>query len=107
MTAPKKKDPPESDPMGILPGVAGSVLLSDQIEFYCDRNNLDPPLIENFGSENLKPARYNLRLGDEAHIEGQWVRIDDDPPLILQPHQVAVVKNQPAKISYRTLESQG
>lgn len=92
MTAAKKKDPPESDPLGSLPGVAGSVLLSDQIEYYCDRNNLDPPLIENFGKENLKPARYNLRLGHEAHIEGKWVKIDQDHPLILQPHQVAVVR---------------
>lgn len=91
MTAPKKKDPPASDPMSNLPGVVGSVLLSDQIEYYCDRNNLDPPLIENFIGENLKPARYNLRLGEDAHIEGKWVKIDADHPLILRPHQVAVV----------------
>src|SRR6266702_3666709 len=92
MTVPRKKEPLESDSLGNLLGVAGAVLLSDQIEYYCDGNNLDPPLIENFSSENLKPARYNLRLGEEAHIEGKWVKIDAEHPLILQPHQVAVVK---------------
>lgn len=90
MTATTKKLPPELDPLSSLPGVAGSVLLSDQIEYYCA--NLDPPLIGNFSKKNLKPARYNLRLGDEAHIEGKWVKIDDKQPLILQPHQVAVVR---------------
>jgi deoxycytidine triphosphate deaminase len=83
----KRPDPPEQDP---LANNVGSVLLSDQIQFYID--HLDPPLIENFDPDNLKPARYNLRLGADAHVEGERKTLDDKTPLILKPHQVAVVQ---------------
>ena len=81
----------------------GAVLLSDQIEYYV--GNLNPPLLANpdgsrldFADTNscdwacLDTASYKLRLGDEAHKGGNYVRISRDKPLVLKPHQVAVIK---------------
>ena len=81
----------------------GAVLLSDQIEYYV--RELDPPLLTNpddsrldfedpktGDSECLDTASYKLRLGDEAHIGGNYVRVSSDKPLVLAPHQVAVVQ---------------
>ena len=87
------------DPEVLPDAYHGAVLLSDQIEFYI--KNLEPPLLQNankspiFGPELdqcLDTASYKLRLGDEAHVGGEWVKISRDKPLVLPPHQVAVVK---------------
>lgn len=91
------------DPLGDLDTYSdahpGAVLLSDQIEFYI--KNLDPPLLENpsrSGIEDIEledcldTASYKLRLGDEAHVGGTWVQVSRDQPLVLSPHQVAIVK---------------
>ena len=67
----------------------GAVLLSDEIEYYCDN---DPPLISPFIEANLKPARYQLTLGNEARVGGKTVRIDKDNPLVIPAHQVAIVR---------------
>ena len=67
----------------------GVVLLSDEIEHYC---NGVPPLITPFGTDNLKPARYILTLGDEARLDGETIHISPGQPLKLEPHQVAVVR---------------
>ena len=78
---------------------SGAILLSDQIHYYI--KNLDPPLLHNPRKkqislkeldECLDAASYKLRLGDEAHVGGEWVRVDDDTPLVIPAHQVAVVK---------------
>jgi deoxycytidine triphosphate deaminase len=68
----------------------GSVLLSDEIARYSQ----DPKykLIEPFDEKYLKPARYQLRLGDEARIGGKRQSIGPQQPLRLEPHQVAIVK---------------
>lgn len=80
----------------------GAVLLSDQIEFYI--NDYEPPLLRrpdgsrledmelNGDNGCLDAASYKLRLGDEAHVGGVRVRISEDDPLVLPPHQVAIVK---------------
>ena len=81
----------------------GAVLLSDQIQYYV--GELNPPLLANpDGSplnfedskagdwECLDTASYKLRLGDQAHIGGKYVKVSDSKPLVLHPHQVAVVK---------------
>ena len=94
---------PLNDPLddpGVLPhAYHGAVLLSDQIEFYIRR--FKPRLLENPNNveisnaelkECLDTASYKLRLGDEAHVGGEWVKISRDKPLVLPPHQVAVVK---------------
>lgn len=69
---------------------AGAVLLSDEIEYYC--RHAEYPLIQPFNPDNLKPARYQLTLGNEARIEGGPVKIDEAHPLIIAPHQVAIVR---------------
>ena len=99
----EKAPPPVNDPLddsrrnaGACPG---AILLSDQIHYYV--NELNPPLLHNPKGkqisdkeldECLDAASYKLRLGDEAHVGGEWVRVSDDKPLVIPAHQVAVVK---------------
>jgi deoxycytidine triphosphate deaminase len=70
----------------------GSVLLNDEIARYAT----DPlyKLITPFDIKNLKPARYQLHLGDEARIGGKKQAIRAGEPLIIKPHQVAIVRTQ-------------
>jgi deoxycytidine triphosphate deaminase len=68
----------------------GSVLLDDEIEHYC--NDPDYKLIFPFDRKLLKPARYQLRLGSEARINGVRIAIYPDKPLVIPPHQVAIVR---------------
>lgn len=96
-------DPPEKDPLDApchLPdSYHGAILLSDQIQYYI--RNLNPPLLHNPYEEKistnelddcLDAASYKLRLGNEAHVGGRWVQISEKDPLVIPPHQVAVVK---------------
>lgn len=68
----------------------GAVLLDNEIRRYC----LDPahPLIKPFQPKHLKPARYQLTLGGEARINGKVREISKDRPLVIKPHQVAIVR---------------
>ena len=77
----------------------GAVLLSDQIEYYI--RELPTPLITNPDGgwisdaelgKCLDAASYKLRLGNEANLGGRRVAISCGQPLVLAPHQVAVVK---------------
>ena len=94
---------PLDDPKVHFDAYHGAVLLSDQIEYYV--GELNPPLLANPDGSRLDfedpktgdldcldTASYKLRLGDEAHIGGNYVRVSDDKPLVMAPHQVAVVK---------------
>ena len=90
---------PLDDPRYHQDAYPGAILLSDQIEYYI--RELDLPLIQNpdgsplSGDEIelcLDAASYKLRLGNEANVGGDWFPISSDKPLILPPHQVAVVK---------------
>ena len=96
-------EPPEVDPLYHpkyrRDAYDGAILLSDQIEYYIKELNL--PLFQNpdgfsLGDDELEQcldaASYKLRLGDEANVGGKWFRISNDQPLILPPHQVAVIK---------------
>ena len=98
-----KAAPPVKDPLNdsrTSVGVySGAILLSDQIHYYI--NELNPPLLQNpdgkqIGEKDLDEcldaASYKLRLGDEAHVGGEWVRVSADKPLVIPAHQVAVVK---------------
>ena len=76
----------------------GAVLLDDEIEYYANRP--DFPLISPFDRDNLKPARYQLTLGPEARVGGKTVRIDAENPLVIPPHQVAIVRTH-EKLTYR------
>ena len=81
--------PVEIDPLDDLDAYQGAVLLSDQIEYYV--KELSPPLLQNPNRQSiseselaqcLDAASYKLRLGDEAHVGGKWVRISQDHPLV-------------------------
>ena len=90
---------PLDDPCHHPDSYHGAVLLSDQIKYYI--KNLNPPLLQNPGegdvstkelNDCLDAASYKLRLGNEAHVGGRWVQISEKEPLVIPPHQVAVVK---------------
>ena len=98
-----KAPPPVNDPLNdsrrSVGAYAGAILLSDQIHYYI--NELNPPLIHNPDGkqisereldECLDAASYKLRLGDEAHVGGEWVGVSADKPLVIPGHQVAVIK---------------
>ncbi len=73
----------------------GAVLPAEAIEAYSDVKLIGEPypLIDPFDRELLRAARYELRLGDEAHLGGAPHRLDENNRfLVLKPHQVAVVK---------------
>lgn len=69
----------------------GAVLLDDQIAHYAE--DPDYPLIFPFDRKNLKPARYQLTIGPEAKVGGKIVQINKDNPLVIPPHQVAIVRS--------------
>ena len=67
------------------------VLLSDEIEFYVNQGQLIDP----FDRKNLKPAAYELTVGDEAMLGGKPVRLSDCWPknsLTIPAFEVAVIK---------------
>ena len=73
----------------------GAVLPAEAIDAYSDVQQIPEPypLIDPFDRELLRAARYELRLGDEAHLGGAPHRLDENNRfLVLKPHQVAVVK---------------
>lgn len=71
----------------------GAVLPAEAIEAYSDPTKCPYPLIEPYDRTLLRAARYELRLGDVAHVGGAPKSLsDDDPYILLPPHQVAVVK---------------
>jgi deoxycytidine triphosphate deaminase len=70
----------------------GGVLLSDEIIFYADNHNLIAP----FSSGNLKPAGYELTVGDEYFLNGQFLELalqdPDKQTITIPPFEVAVLK---------------
>ena len=70
----------------------GAVLLDDEIRYYAECSSYK--LIDPFNEANLKPARYQLTLGPEARIGGETVKIETDKPLVIAPHQVAIVRTR-------------
>ena len=65
-----------------------TVLLADEIKRRCDEEGM----IEPFKSDQLRAASYQLTLGDEANVGGEYKQLTNSKPLVLEPHQVAVVK---------------
>ncbi|HVA12503.1 MAG TPA: hypothetical protein VNF99_04590 [Stellaceae bacterium] len=78
----------EDDPHEDLHGV----LLSDEIAFYARNHALITPFVD----ENLKPAAYELTLGDEYFLSGEFHKLesndDNRNKIIIPPFQVAVLK---------------
>lgn len=81
---------PESDPLGPL---GGAVLLSDEIERYVKEFRL----IEPFNPDNLKPAAYELTVGDEYAVEGKIHSLSDESgedTITIAPFQVVIIKTR-------------
>ncbi len=81
----KQRQPKTDD----FPGTG--VVLSDGIEFYCKQFDLIEPMYH----DNLKPANYKLRVGDEYAIGGNIGRLVDErgrDEIIIPPFEVAVIK---------------
>src|SRR5439155_17036605 len=74
---------------GLAEQQIGAVLLSDEIEYYANLANL--PLIAPFDRDNLQPASYKLTLGSRARVGGEDFVVNEENPLRLPPHDVAVV----------------
>lgn len=67
------------------------VLLSDEIEFYVRQGQLIDP----FNQKNLKPAAYELTVGDEAVVGGEPCHLSDCWPnnsLSIPAFEVAVIQ---------------
>lgn len=66
------------------------VLLRDEILYYqrsCD-------LIKPFEPDSLKPAAYELRVGDQYSVEGESHKLDVDESLEIGPFEVAIIKTR-------------
>jgi deoxycytidine triphosphate deaminase len=74
--------PSEDDPN---PDVRG-ILLSDQITYFARNHQLISP----FNSENLKPAGYELTVGDEYFLSGEFLTLAGR--ITIPPFEVAVIK---------------
>ena len=87
----------EKDPRGqFLDRHGGAVLLADEIGYFStsDRIPVDQRLIDPFEPERLRAASYQLTLGNQVHVGGRHHVMQDSKPLILEPHQVAVVSTR-------------
>src|SRR2546427_12434776 len=77
--------PSEEDPHADRTGV----LLSDEIQFYAEHHKLINP----FSKENLKPAAYELTVGDEHFLNGGYRSLDTTNSLVrIPPFAVSVLK---------------
>jgi deoxycytidine triphosphate deaminase len=74
--------PSEDDPN---PDVRG-ILLSDQITYFARSHQLISP----FNPENLKPAGYELTVGDEYFLSGEFLPLTGR--ITIPPFEVAVIK---------------
>jgi len=81
-----RKDPRFSSKLS--DAYCGSVLLRDEIKYYCREHSL----IEEFNEDNLQPASYDLSLGSKNHVGAKPKVLDDkERYLEISPYDVAVV----------------
>jgi deoxycytidine triphosphate deaminase len=84
----RMRPPSEIDPHSDVHGV----LLSDEIAFYAENHQLISP----FDRVNLKPAGYELTIGDEYFLSGEFLTLDssadENNKIIIPPFEVAVIK---------------
>lgn len=65
------------------------VLLAEDIKYFSEEHKLISP----FFPCRLKPAAYELSVGDECYVAGTYKKLtDDDPTITLAPFEVAVIK---------------
>ena len=87
----------EEDPRGQFPGrYSGAVLLANEIRYFSMSDDIpqDKRLIDPFEPDRLRPASYQLTLGDQVHVGGKHQIVSGSSPLILERHQVAVVSTR-------------
>src|SRR5271166_2609804 len=65
------------------------VLLSDRIEHYCGPSF---QLITPFKRGYLRPAGYDLRVGDNYSQNGEHYALNDGGSLTIEPYQVAIIQ---------------
>ena len=68
-----------------------TVLLADEIDRLCAVEDKSKAMIEPYSPCRLRPASYQLTLGDEANVGGKHKYVDHSEGIVLEPHQVAVV----------------
>ncbi len=68
-----------------------TVLLADEIDRLCAVEDKSKAMIDPYCPSRLRPASYQLTLGDEANVGGEYKRVDHSEGIVLEPHQVAVV----------------
>lgn len=78
----RKFPPLEDDPK---PGGTG-IFLSDEIAYFARHHRL----LEPFDERNLKPAGYELTVGNEYFMSGEFLDLEDS--LTILPFEVAVIK---------------
>lgn len=67
------------------------VLLSDQIEHYVR----ECKLIDPFVCENLKPAGYEVTIGNEAMLQGEKYNLEDFTKVVrIPPYEVVILKTE-------------
>lgn len=64
------------------------VLLSNEIEYHVKQVRL----IEPFNQKNLKPAGYELTVGDQYSLGGQIFSLADGEKIPIPPFQVVIIK---------------
>jgi deoxycytidine triphosphate deaminase len=68
------------------------VLLSDEIEYYATKHRMIDP----FDVHKLKPAAYELTVGDEYFLSGQYFSLtpgdNAKTKIVIPPFEVAVIK---------------
>ena len=76
------------------PDKAPGVLLSDRISFYCknDKINLIHPFEEDENEGLLRPANYDLRVGNKYYLNSEEKEISEKKPLIIEPNQFVHVE---------------
>ena len=88
----------EEDPREQFPSrYDGAVLLADEIKYFStsDEIPIDQRLIDPFEPKRLRPASYQLTLGNQVHVGGKHhLMSGSNPAVILKPHQVAVVSTR-------------
>ena len=68
-----------------------TVLLADEIKRLCDVDDKSKAMIDPFCPSRLRPASYQLTLGEAIHLGGEYRRLGEAESVTLAPHQVAVV----------------
>lgn len=75
-----ERDTREAAPIGVL--------LSDEIKYYVDAFDMIRPFVP----ENLKPAGYELTIGNEFVLEGQKQDLKEDGKIRVPSFSVVVIK---------------